>query len=417
MSVIGPSLERLVRDDWGLVVSRLVRAVGDLGLAEDCVQDAIEAALATWPRTGVPDHPTAWITLVARRRALDRLRRDARLGRTAQLLAAEVARAEREGPADPVDEGTAVGDEQLELLFACCHPALSMEARVALTLRAVAGLTASEIARAFVVPPATVAQRLVRAKARIRATGIPFRVPDTAELGDRVREVLAVVYLIYNEGHGATRGAALVRGDLCAEALRLARLLDALLPSQPEAAGLRALIALTDARRPGRLDAAGELVPLDRQDRALWDRALVAEGVDALGRATARVPPGEYALQAGIALEHARAPVAEATDWRRIAELYSLLADLSGSAVVQLNRAVAVGMADGAGPGLAIVEALAPRLDGYLPYHAARADLLARAGRRSDADAAYARALRLAGTGPEQRFLAARRAAAAAGLR
>ncbi len=402
------ALERLVRDEWGQVVGVLVRDLGDLALAEDAVQDAVTAALATWPTTGVPDHPGAWITVAARRKALDRLRREARFADKAAVLAAELARA-ADDPADGDDRGDgALGDEQLELVFACCHPALSVEARVALTLRAVAGLSTGEIARAFMVPEATMAQRLVRAKRKLRGAAIPFAVPPPEALPERLDEVLAVVYLVFNEGYAASVGDLMVRVELCAEAIRLARLLHRLLPAEAEVSGLLALLLLTDARRPARLDAHGNLVLLEDQDRERWDHRAIAEGARALADAWQRGPAGPYTVQAAIAFEHDRAPVPEATDWLRIAALYDLLTGLTGSAVVELNRAVAVAMADGPAAALAIVDRLADELDGYAPLHATRAEMLRRLDRTAEAHAAYRRAHDLAANEPERNFFAGR---------
>jgi len=399
------ALERLVRDEWSQVVGVLVRDVGDLALAEDSVQDAVTKALTTWPVTGVPDRPGAWITVTARRQALDRLRRQARFAEKAAALAAEMARAE----ADPTSErAQPLGDEQLELIFACCHPSLATEAQVALTLRAVAGLSTTAIARAFVVPEATMAQRLVRAKRKLRGAGIPFAVPAPDVLPERLDEVLAVVYLVFNEGYSATAGDRFVRADLCEEAIRLARLLHRLLPDEDEVQGLLALLLLTDARRPARVDADGHLVLLEQQDRSQWDRQAIAEGAALLAEAWRRGPAGPYSIQAAIALEHDQAPVAAATDWDRIAELYTLLAGLTGSVVVELNRAVAVSMADGPGAGLALVDPLGDSLDGYLPYHATRGDLLRRLGRHGEAHEAFERAHAMAATDPERAFFAQR---------
>jgi RNA polymerase sigma-70 factor, ECF subfamily len=399
MNESAAALERLVRDEWGQVVAVLARDLGDLDLAEDAVQEAVTAALATWPRTGIPDRPGAWITVTARRKALDRLRRDARFAAKTQLLAQRLATA---APPAATDH---LGDEQLDLLFACCHPALAMEARVPLTLRSVAGLSTAEIARALLVPEATVAQRIVRAKRKIRGAGIPLAVPPPDLLPSRLADVLAVVYLVFNEGYSASSGDRLVREELCDEAIRLARLMHRLLPDEAEATGLLALLLLTDARRAARLDAAGDLVLLGDQDRSRWDRDRIEQGATILSTALEQGPPGPYVLQASIAFEHDRAAIAAGTDWRRIAELYELLEGVTGSAVVALNHAVAVAMADGPGAGLARADALADRLDAYPFLHATRADLLRRLDRHDEAAAAYERALVLTATGPERRFL------------
>jgi RNA polymerase sigma-70 factor (ECF subfamily) len=411
------TLERAFRDEGPRVLATLIRHVGDFALAEDALQDAWADAATAWPRDGVPRNPGAWLTVAARRRAVDRLRRDrARRDRTDAL---ERLMALGPGPDDdPVARAIAADppalqDDRLRLVFTCCHPALALEARVALTLRALGGLTTAEVARAFLVPEATMAQRLVRAKRKIAAAGIPYRVPPSAELPERVAGVLRVVYLVFTEGHQASSGPALGRPDLGAEALRLARLLASLLPDDAEVAGLLALLALTDARRPARVDDAGRYVALEGQDRTRWDAELVAEGRATLEAALRLRRPGPYQLQAAIAALHAEAPTWEATDWRQIAALYGELARLSPSPVVEVNRAVAVAMAQGPQAGLAVLERVSAdrRMAGYQPLHAARAELLRRSGDAAGADAAYAQAIALSANAVERDELRRRRAA------
>jgi RNA polymerase sigma-70 factor, ECF subfamily len=393
------------REEWGNILATLIRMTGNWDLSEECVQDAFAAALARWPADGVPDRPGAWLTTTARNRALDRLRRSKTEAAKLQQLAALSVPGE---PAGPDDSG--VGDDRLRLIFTCCHPALSLEARVALTLRTLAGLTTAEIARAFLVPEATMAKRLTRAKHKIRDAGIPYRVPPAHLLPGRTGGVLAVLYLLFNEGYSASAGDDIVRPNLTAEAIRLGRLLATLMPDEPEAIGLLALMLLHDARRASRLDANGELVTLEDQDRSRWDAAAITEGLALIEEALRRRSAGPYQLQAAIAACHGKARLAADTDWAEIARLYDELYRLSPTPVVALNRAVAVAMADGPAAGLALVDELATSgsLSAYFLLPATRADLLRRLGRREEAAASYADALRLVTTGPERRFLSKR---------
>jgi RNA polymerase sigma-70 factor (ECF subfamily) len=389
------------RSDWGRVLATVIRLTGDFGLAEEATQEAFEAALARWREDGVPEHPLAWLVQTARNIAIDRLRRKKVLAGKLETYAADLEAATGE-PALP----TEIPDDRLRLVFTCCHPALALEAQVALTLRTLVGLETDEIARAFMVPPATIAQRLVRSKRKIAEAKIPYVVPETSEMPERLHAVLTVLYLVFNEGYAATRGASMLRTDLCAEAIRLARVVRALLGSAPpaEVTGLLALMLLHDARRDARVDASGDVVLLDDQDRSRWDAAQIAEALPLVDEAM-RDEPGAFAIQAAIALVHGRAKRKEHTDWNEIVRLYDLLERAQPSPVVSLNRAVAVAMVDGPDAALAIVDALGEALDGYHLYHAARADLLRRKGDLAAAARAYARALELVGNDSERRFL------------
>jgi RNA polymerase sigma-70 factor (ECF subfamily) len=390
-------VEAIYRAESRRVFATLVRLLGDFDAAEEALHEAFRAALEQWPKEGVPQNPRAWLVSAGRFKAIDAIRREARFDALPEdheeTLAAE----------EPA-ESEEIEDDRLRLIFTCCHPALAPDAQVALTLREVCGLTTEEIARAFLTPAPTLAQRIVRAKGKIRDARIPYEVPGAGELPGRLDAVLRVLYLVFNEGYAASSGDSLTRADLSGEAIRVARLLVALLP-EPEALGVLALMLLQDSRRPARADAAGDLVTLEEQDRSLWDRGLITEGVAMVERALASRRFGPYALQAAIAAVHAEAPSAAATDWPQIVGLYDALLAMEPSPVVELNRAVAVAMRDGPEAGLALIEPLLKQLNGYHLAYAARADLYRRLGRATEARASYEKALGLARLEPEKRFL------------
>jgi RNA polymerase sigma-70 factor (ECF subfamily) len=401
---IDQAIEDVYRSDWGRILATLIRFFDDFEVAEDAVQEAFAAAVDQWRTAGIPESPRAWIIQTARHKAIDRVRRQTRFTQAVRSIASSGMSPILE---EPDYDRTEIPDDRLRLVFTCCHPALALDAQVALTLRTLGGLETDEIARAFLVSSSTMAQRLVRAKRKIRDARIPYRMPDLNEMPERLDAALTVIYLIFNEGYVATRGEPLVRTDLCAEAIRLARLIRGLMAPPPsEVTGLLALMLLHDARRAARLDEAGDLVLLEQQDRRLWDQHQIGEALPLVEEAL-NGKPGPYAIQAAIASVHCKAARAENTDWPRILALYDLLERLQPSPVVSLNRAVAVGMVHGAGPALELVDSLAStsELDGYYLLHSTRADLLRRLGSRQQAASSYSRALALVANDSERRFL------------
>ena len=404
LSNVNASIDAIYRADWGRIVATLIRSFGDFDVAEEAAQEAFAVAVDQWSTDGIPDSPAAWIIQIAKHKAIDRLRRRLRFQEKVESYAHELPTTTEQPELDTGE----IPDDRLRLIFTCCHPALALEAQVALTLRTLCGLETDEIARAFLVPVTTMAQRLVRAKRKIRDAGIPYKVPETGDMAARIDAVLTVIYLIFNEGYASTRGEPLVRADLCAEAIRLARFIRMLMAPYPpeEATGLLALMLLHDSRRDARVDQAGDLVTLEEQDRRRWNLQQIAEALPLVGESLRR-ESGPFALQAAIAAEHCKATRAEDTDWPRIVRLYDTLERVQPSPIVSLNRAVAVAMMDSPRPALALIDALAATgdLDNYHLMHAARADLLRRIGSTVEAAKSYERALALVTNESERRFL------------
>ena len=401
------TLEQVFREEYGRIIATLIRHSGSFDLAEEALNEAFVAAAESWERDGPPRNPGAWLTTVAHRKLLDAVRRDKTRADKQPEIEYEATRLQPFAQPELIEEVVEYPDDRLRLIFTCCHPSLTREAQVALTLRTFGGLTTTEIAHAFLLPEATLAQRLVRAKQKIRLARIPYEIPSVERLGDRLAAVQAVIYLIFNEGYAASAGESLVRSDLCAEAIRLGRVLCELLPLEPENIGLLALMLLQDSRRRARVDDCGELVTLEEQDRALWNRTEIDEGVQLLERALTMGAVGKYQLQAAIAAVHCEAATAAETDWRQIVALYEELMRISSSPVVALNHAAAVAMADGFAEGLRLIEAIGAggKLDNYYLFHAARADLLRRLHRFDEAQIAYQAALSLTTNGVEQNYI------------
>jgi RNA polymerase sigma-70 factor (ECF subfamily) len=413
MSATNETIDHIFREEYGRVVASLVRMVGDLDVAEEAIQDALVVALGRWQRDGIPANPGAWITTTAKRKAIDAIRRDQVRQRKYEQVALDQPTADNPFDESEDEDGSALEDDRLRLVFTCCHPSLALEARVALTLRTLGGLTTTEIARAFLIPEATLAQRLVRAKNKIRSAGIPYAVPSDDQLEERVEGVLAVIYLIFNEGYAASEGDQLLRVDLISEAIRMGGILANLMPGNGEVQGLLALMLLTDSRRAARQTSTQEPILLADQDRTLWDGVKIADGLKLLGSALDANSVGQYAFQASIAAVHARAETSADTDWRQISALYQALYQIAPSPVVLLNQAVAVAMAEGPERGLALIDTtqVAGALEGYRWMHSARADLLRRLGRNAEAAEEYERAIALSENATELAYLGRRLAA------